>query len=245
MRACQSTTVHRKVNTRLVVQSDVCSCNGKNARCKRCKCAISGQRCTSCQPFKNNRCCNTDTCIPLSVSSSSSSQSSHSSVLSYSQPLPSSVLHLLPFISNEFPPAPCTGSNTLQPSQLQLVQHEPQPQPPQLTISSKSTGLTPPPQSTPQPSSSSCQPFNHSSVASAVVSIMDVARNRTAKASTKSKISTQMTSKSASISSFHMLEGAKNQKKTKLLQIACHLMVGSTCQSKCKGTAIPSIWRRL
>ena len=200
-----------------------CSCNGKNARCKRCKCAISGQRCTSCQPFKNNRCCNTDTCIPLSVSSSSSSQSSHSSVLSYSQPLPSSVLNLLPFISNEFPPAPCTGSNTLQPSQLQLVQHEPQPQPPQLTISSKSTGLTPPPQSTPQPSSSSCQPFNHSSMASAVVSIMDVARNRTAKASTKSKISTQMTSKSASISSFHMLEGAKNKKKTKLLQIACHL----------------------
>ena len=102
-----------------------CSCNGKNARCKRCKCAISGQRCTSCQTFKNNRCCNTDTCIPLSVSSSSSSPSSQSSVLSYSQPLPSSVLNLLPFISNEFPPAPCTGSNTLQPSQLQLVQHEP------------------------------------------------------------------------------------------------------------------------
>ena len=102
-----------------------CSCNGKNARCKRCKCAISGQRCTSCQPFKHNRCCNTDTCIPLSVSSSSSSPSSQSSVLS---PLPPSVLNLLPFISNEFPPAPCTGSNTLQPSQLQLVQHEPQPQ---------------------------------------------------------------------------------------------------------------------
>ena len=49
--------------------------------------------------------------------------------------------------------------------------------------------------------------IDHSSVASAGVSITDVARNRTAKAST---ISTQMTSKSASISSFHMLEGAKN-----------------------------------
>ena len=223
MRACQSTTVHRKVNTRLVVQSDVVPATAKTHDAKDASVLYQVNGAPACQPFKNNRCCNTDTCIPLSVSSSSSSQSSHSSVLSYSQPLPSSVLNLLPFISNEFPPAPCTGSNTLQPSQLQLVQHEPQPQPPQLIISSKSTGLTPPPQSTPQPSSSSCQPFNHSSVASAVVSIMDVARNRTAKASTKSKISTQMTSKSASISSFHMLEGAKNKKKTKLLQIACHL----------------------
>ena len=59
-----------------------CSYNGKNAQCKRCKCAISSQWCTSNQPFKNNRFC-TDNCILLSVSLSLSSTSSQSSVLSY------------------------------------------------------------------------------------------------------------------------------------------------------------------
>ena len=84
-----------------------CSCNGKNAWCKRCKCAISGQRCTSCQPFRNSRCCNTDI-LP---------SSSQPFVLSYLQPLSSSALNTisqhLNLTVNEFPPAPCTVSNLI------------------------------------------------------------------------------------------------------------------------------------
>ena len=57
-------------------------CNGKRARRKQCKCAIACQRCTSCQPFKNSWCYNTD--MPSSVSLSSTS--SQSSIVSNSQP---------------------------------------------------------------------------------------------------------------------------------------------------------------
>lgn len=53
-----------------------CSCNGQNAKCKRWKCVISGQRCTSCQPLKNSLCCNA--VVPPSVPLSSATTSSQS-----------------------------------------------------------------------------------------------------------------------------------------------------------------------
>ena len=35
-----------------------CSCNGKNAVCKRCACVRAGRPCTSCLPLKFHRCSN-------------------------------------------------------------------------------------------------------------------------------------------------------------------------------------------
>ena len=36
-----------------------CSCNGKNAVCRRCMCAHAGRPCSSCLPMKIRRCVNT------------------------------------------------------------------------------------------------------------------------------------------------------------------------------------------
>ena len=35
-----------------------CTCNGKNAVCKRCVCARSGRPCVSCLPLRNGNCTN-------------------------------------------------------------------------------------------------------------------------------------------------------------------------------------------
>ena len=36
----------------------LCTCNGKNAICKRCVCVRSGHPCVSCLPLRERRCIN-------------------------------------------------------------------------------------------------------------------------------------------------------------------------------------------
>ena len=43
-----------------------CTCNGRNAVCKRCVCSRAKKPCSTCLPLKDNRCVNT---LPLRVNS--------------------------------------------------------------------------------------------------------------------------------------------------------------------------------
>ena len=43
-----------------------CSCNGRNAVCKRCVCTRAKKPCSTCLPLKDNKCVNT---LPLRVNS--------------------------------------------------------------------------------------------------------------------------------------------------------------------------------
>ena len=45
-----------------------CSCNGKNAVCKRCSCVRARRPCTTCLPYKDGRCCNTLSTRQVSIS---------------------------------------------------------------------------------------------------------------------------------------------------------------------------------
>ena len=173
------------------------------------------------EPFRNSRCCNTD--IPPS--------SSQPFVLSYSQPLSSSALNTLTqhlnLTFNAFPPAPCTVSNTqpkpLQPSQSQPLQHEHQP--PQ-TVFPISVGLTP----NSRPSLSSGQVVSASTLAAPTTAVIC---NSSVKASTETKT----TSKSNSLSAFHVLEESKNHSSTVSVSVRKPCLV-----QECRENIAPSMW---